>query len=91
MPDGLRLLVYDDTCTHDLIGPIGLTHTWRLGARLYAGLGRIDAAKPARNWVEALEWLASIRADEPIAEVQFWGHGTGDWPESGAIGSTAAR
>ncbi len=75
MADGLRLLVYDDTCTRDLVGPFGLTHTWRVGSRLYAGLGRIDAAKPTRNWVEALEWLASVRSSEPIAEVQFWGHG----------------
>ncbi|MEM6931687.1 MAG: hypothetical protein AAF602_32450, partial [Myxococcota bacterium] len=73
--DGLRLLVYDDTCTHDLIGPVGLTHTWRAGAKLYAGLGRLDAAKPARNWVEALEWLARVRPGESIAEIQFWGHG----------------
>jgi len=76
MADGLRLLVYDDTCTHDLLrAGVGLTHTWRLGSLLYAGFGRLDAAKPARNWVEALDWLASVRPGEPIAEVQYWGHG----------------
>ena len=62
----LRLIVWDRTAP-------GLRHAWRLGARLYSGLGRIDAAFPVATWDEALGWLAQAR--EPIGEIQYWGHG----------------
>lgn len=70
----LRLLLYDRTCTGR--GPLpGLSHFWRVGARLYRALGRLDAWKGAATWEEGLDWLASHGAPEPIGEIQFWGHG----------------
>lgn len=72
--DGLRLMVYDQTCRGAALRP-GLTHAWWLGAQLYRTLGRLDATKGVRSWGEALEWLAEFRPDRPIAEVQYWGHG----------------
>jgi hypothetical protein len=62
----LRLIVWDRTAP-------GLRHAWRLGARLQAGIGRVDGAFPAATWDEALAWLA--RAREAIGEIQYWGHG----------------
>jgi len=62
----LRMIVWDRTAPR-------LRHAWRLGARLYAGLGRVDGAFPAATWDEALAWLAQAR--EAIGEVQYWGHG----------------
>jgi hypothetical protein len=53
----------------------GLTHSWRLGGLLYGTLGRLDDWRGFSSWDAALTWLASHRASEPIAEVQFWGHG----------------
>ncbi|MBI4815250.1 MAG: DUF4347 domain-containing protein [Deltaproteobacteria bacterium] len=70
---GLRLLVYDATCR----GPraLYLSTIWTAGARLFSGLSAYDAFFGAKSWDEALEWLATVRADEPIEEVQYWGHG----------------
>lgn len=67
----LRLMVYDRNSS---AGRLLLT-AWRLGGPLYRALGRLDACYGAASWAEALKWLASYRAPEPIAEVQFWGHG----------------
>ena len=66
----MRLLVYDKTCVRERgrISPI-----WSLGARFYERLGRIDAATGVSSWSEAFDWLASH--DEPIEEIQYWGHG----------------
>ncbi len=66
----MKLLVYDRTQTRS-----GLTQSWIAGAALYAGLGRLDAARAVGSWSEALSWLASVRDGEPVTEVQFWGHG----------------
>jgi hypothetical protein len=65
-------MVYDETCTGQ-DGRLPLSYAWQAGVGLYKGLGRLDAAKGARSWAEALDWLASHSA--PIEEVQFWGHG----------------
>lgn len=70
----LRLMIYDQTCRGQ-DGRIPLSYAWQAGDGLYRGLGRLDAAKGASSWPEALEWLASYKDDRPIAEVQFWGHG----------------
>jgi hypothetical protein len=72
--DGLRLVIYDATCTGGRALP-GLSHAWRSGTWLYRGLGRIDAAFGAASWADALAWLAAVRPGERIAEVQYWGHG----------------
>jgi len=66
----VRLLVYDRTCVRDRgrLSPV-----WKLGAGLYQRLGRIDAARGVDSWGEAFTWLASH--DEPIGEIQYWGHG----------------
>ena len=67
----LRLMVYDRTASAGR----GLTLSWRVGGWLYGELGRFDAWHGARSWNDALAWLGGHRAPEPIAEIQFWGHG----------------
>ena len=66
----MRVIVFDRTCvrTRGRLSPI-----WATGARLYRGLGRIDAAQGVASWDEALAWLAA--QPEPIREIQYWGHG----------------
>lgn len=71
---GLRLMIYDRT-ERGRFGLPGLSATWRLGGSLYRGLDRLDASAGASDWDEALDWLIDHRPDEPIAEIQFWGHG----------------
>lgn len=66
---GLRLLVYDRTCTP------GLSNAWAAGQWLYRRRGWLDAGQGVSSWSEALDWLASVRPADPIDEVQFWGHG----------------
>lgn len=68
----LRLLVYDGA---PRAGEALLRASWRSGARLYAGLGRVDRHLGARSWEEALRWLATFEPERPIGEIQFWGHG----------------
>lgn len=67
-----RLMVYDRTCLGRPFLP-GLTHSWIAGAWIYRGLGRLDASIGVDSWHQALQWLAN--RDQPIAEIQFWGHG----------------
>ena len=67
-----RLMIFDDTCRGQ-DGRLPLTWAWSSGAPLYRGLRRLDEARGVRSWAEGLEWLAG--QTEPIAEVQFWGHG----------------
>lgn len=71
---GLRLMVYDRTCTGPGWRP-GLSHAWASGSVLYKALGRLDATRGVASWDEALRWLAEYRPDRPIGEVQYWGHG----------------
>jgi hypothetical protein len=71
----LRLLIYDRTCAGRRPLP-GLSDAWRVGSGLYGALGRLDAAHGAESWAEALDWLAEHQPDAPLAEVQYWGHGT---------------
>jgi len=70
---GLRLMIFDDTCRSGRY-PLGLTHSWIAGYRLYKGLGRLDGSFGARDWDSALDWLAHF-GDGEIDEIQFWGHG----------------
>lgn len=84
-PDGLRLMVFDETCGHHRVRvpgtrkranlPLGLSHAWRVGSWLYRGLRRLDAVRGVRSWAEALTWIGDYRPGQPLAEVQFWGHG----------------
>jgi hypothetical protein len=67
----LRLLIYDRTQAERPPRLLGLS--WRVGARLYEAQGWLDASCGARSLEEALDFLA--RAERPIAEIQFWGHG----------------
>ncbi len=53
----------------------GLSHSWMVGGLLYSTLGRLDDWRGFSSWGAALSWLAEHRGDEPIAEIQFWGHG----------------
>jgi hypothetical protein len=46
-----------------------------VGGWLYGRLGRLDAWFGAATWDEALQWLAWHGQPEPIAEIQYWGHG----------------
>ncbi len=66
----MRLVVYDRTC----VARRGhLTPVWAAGAWLFRRLGRIDAVHGVASWAEALGWLAT--REEPIDEIQYWGHG----------------
>ena len=69
---GLRLLVFDRTCTGR---PVGLSTAWSNGATLYRSLGRLDGARGVASWSEALAWLAAFRPGELVEEIQYWGHG----------------
>ena len=66
----MRALVYDRTCVRT---GGGLTIPWAAGSGLYRALGRIDRAKGVASWTEAFAWLISL--DQPINEIQYWGHG----------------
>jgi hypothetical protein len=70
----LRLVIYDGTCRQGYPWP-GLSRYWQAGTRLYAGLGRIDGRRAVASWADALDWLTNHEPEQPIAEVQFWGHG----------------
>jgi hypothetical protein len=71
---GLRLLIYDRRSFWRRGRP-DLTPLWWLGGLLYRALRRIDVRRGVSSWAEALHWLATIRPEKPIEEVQFWGHG----------------
>lgn len=67
-------MVFDQTCRGR--GPLpGLTTTWRVGAKLYQALERLDAARGVVTWDEALDWLVGYEPARRVAEIQFWGHG----------------
>ncbi len=68
MTSGLRLMLFDTTAG-------ALTQSWRAGAALYRGLGRLDAWHGAATWDEGLAWLTAVAHDRRIAEIQYWGHG----------------
>ncbi len=71
----VRVLLFDPTCLRAR-GRAGLSPFWHAGAVLYGPiLQRIDAARAATSWSEALAWLARVRPHEPIDELQYWGHG----------------
>lgn len=69
----LSLMIYDRTCTRTGRLPVGLSHSWVWGGRLYGALGRFDAWKGVASWEEGLGWLA--QQDAPIRSIQYWGHG----------------
>lgn len=71
---GLRVMLYDRSCRGRGLAP-GLSHAWATGGVLFRALGRFDATYGAWSWAEGLDWLLSISAQRPIAEIQFWGHG----------------
>jgi hypothetical protein len=54
---------------------LGLSRAWSTGSRMYSLMGRSDGAHGARRFSDGLDWLSNFRASEPIAELQFWGHG----------------
>lgn len=70
MKKALRLLVFDG---NGKAGETPLRTSWAAGARVYWAMRRIDRFIGARSWAEALDWCAA--QNEPIAELQFWGHG----------------
>lgn len=73
MSKGLRVILFDRTCIRRW--GLGLSRAWSHGAKLYALLGRSDAAYGAESFADAWSWLAKFRAERAIDEVQFWGHG----------------
>lgn len=73
MAAGLRLVIYD--ATQRARKPRLLGYSWQYGTLLYRGLGRVDAAYGARSFADAFAWLARHRPEQPISELQFWGHG----------------
>ncbi len=70
---GLRLVVYD--ATQRKRRPRLLGYSWQYGSALYRGLDRVDAAYGAVSFADALSWLGRYAPEQPIAELQFWGHG----------------
>ena len=73
MTRALRLVVYDATQRSRAPRTLGLS--WQYGTQLYRALGRVDAAYGARSFADAFDWLKRTAATQPIAELQFWGHG----------------
>ncbi len=69
-----RLMIFDRTCRGRALLP-GLSHAWTLGSWVYRGLRRFDAYCGVESWEEAFDWLLARSEHQPIAEVQFWGHG----------------
>lgn len=69
----MRVMLFDRTCTHTRRVPLGLTHSWVVGGRLYGGLGRFDAWHGVSSWEEGMRWLLT---HDRLDEVQYWGHGT---------------
>jgi len=66
-------MIYDRSCTRSGRWPLGLTHSWQVGGRLYGLRGLLDDWAGVGSWDEALDWLGTRR--EALDEVQFWGHG----------------
>ena len=76
MPAGLRLVIYDRTCgLRPGSGLPLLTQSWQLGVTLNRIRGAVDDARGVTTWGEALDWLVERAHEQPIAEVQYWGHG----------------
>lgn len=73
MSEGLRLVVYDRT--QRFRAPRALGYSWQYGTHLYRALGRVDGAYGARDFGGALRFLATHAPEQPIRELQFWGHG----------------
>ena len=74
--DAVDDLLPGDFTSIDLTVPYGLSHSWVLGGRLYRWLRWIDISHGVSSWAEALEWLATVKKDQPIARISFWGHGS---------------
>lgn len=82
----LRLMIYDRTdvkrSMQNVIGdldvdiPIGLTHSWVAGGRLYKALRWVDECQGFDKWETALHWLATFKSPSPIRQIQIWGHGS---------------
>lgn len=71
---GQRIMLYDRSCRGRGLA-LGLSHAWSAGGALYRALGRIDRWHGVWSWAEGLDWLLDSSRDEPIAQIQFWGHG----------------
>ncbi|MEM6368297.1 MAG: hypothetical protein AAGD10_04520 [Myxococcota bacterium] len=69
----LSVVIFDQTC-REIGGVLGLSSVWSTGAALFRTNGRFDAVHGVASWHQAFAWLAAL--PEPLAEVQFWGHGT---------------
>lgn len=54
--------------------PVGLTHSWFAGGKLYRLLRWVDTSAGFDNWGDALDWALSF--DQPIQQIQVWGHGS---------------
>lgn len=65
-------VLYDRTC-REFLDVVGLSAIWSLGARGFQGVGRFAAVRGVTSWSEGLRWLSEL--EEPIDEVQYWGHG----------------
>ena len=66
----MKVIIYDDANRR----PWYVWSCWAVGAWLYRLIRRVDAVYPAQSWAGALQWLLSL--GKPLAEVQFWGHGS---------------
>jgi hypothetical protein len=53
----------------------GLSAIWRAGATTYRALGRLDRACGVASWDEAARFVEDATKDDPLEELQYWGHG----------------
>lgn len=53
----------------------GLSAIWRAGSGVYRALGRLDAVMGVGNFDEAATFVERATRDEPLEELQYWGHG----------------
>ena len=60
----------------DITAPVGLSHMWTAGGRLYRWLRWLDVCKGFSTWTSALEWLATYAPTRRISSIQYWGHGS---------------
>lgn len=74
MTAGLRVMLYDRACRGRGLAP-GLSHAWAAGGAVFRARGRFDHVAGAGSWAAGLDALLAAAATQPIAEIQFWGHG----------------
>jgi hypothetical protein len=76
LPEGFAEKYGVDIDQADLQIPIGLSHSWFAGGKLYKLLRWVSECKGFSSWEQALSWIGNYKADRQIEQVEFWGHGS---------------